>query len=219
MIKAVLFDLDGTLLDTARDLGNALNAVLSAKSLDPLSYKEYRLAASDGAMKLLELGFGDYWEDQDKEECRQAFLEHYSENLAVDTCLFDGVVDMINSLERQNIPYGIVTNKPGYLTDKIIPEFSVFNDCQSIISGDSLPVKKPDPAPLIYAAGQLSVLPQHILYFGDAERDIQAAIAANMKSAVAAYGYLEYGFNPERWNADFVANHPMELIEFISSCS
>ncbi len=212
MIKGVLFDLDGTLLDTARDLGNALNHVLNQKGYEGLSYEDYFLAASDGANKLLEVGFGDNWHKQDQQQCLSLFLEHYSENLAKDTVLFPTVEKLLRLLNKHKIPWGIVTNKPAYLTDAIIPQFSIFEHCDCVISGDTLPVKKPNPAPLLYAAGVLGVLPQNIVYLGDAERDIQSANAAHMLSAVAQYGYIDVATNTKHWYANYQCKKALDLI-------
>ncbi len=215
MHQAVLFDLDGTLLDTARDLGNALNTLLVAEGHKPLDYDEYRCAASDGAMKLLELGFGEYWATMDQTVFRQRFLDAYQNNVATDTCYFDGVIELLETLNQRKIPWGIVTNKPGYLTDALIPHYPLLAACTCIVSGDSLRDKKPNPGPLIFAAGKLGVYPQHTIYLGDAQRDIQAANSAHMTSVVASYGYIPDILDTSSWQADHLIAQPTALLNYL----
>lgn len=199
---AVLFDLDGTLLDTAKDLGNALNQVLASCERPTIPFTQYRNIASDGAKGMLELGFGDEIKEYDVSQLRQQFLDYYEQNICVDTTLFTGVQNVIESLQECNTPWGIVTNKPGWLTDLLLPHFSAFDKCQIVISGDTLAQRKPHPLPLIHAAQQLNVDPCTCWYVGDAQRDIEAANAANMFSVLARYGYVETHLPIASWNAD-----------------
>jgi phosphoglycolate phosphatase len=212
---AVLFDLDGTLLDTAKDLGNALNHVLASCSRPPIPFRQYRNIASDGAKGLLELGFGMDIKDYDFALLRQQFLDHYQENICVDTTLFMGVQNVIETLQENDIPWGIVTNKPGWLTDLLLPHFSAFDQCQVVISGDTLTQRKPHPLPLIYAAEQLNVEPGACWYVGDAQRDIEAANAANMVSVLARYGYVESHLPIASWNADLEISKAEILLQHI----
>jgi len=199
---AVLFDLDGTLLDTAKDLGKALNEVLASCERAPIPFKEYRNIASDGAKGLLELGFGEDIKAYDFGRLRQQFLDYYEQNICVDTTLFAGVQNVIETLQEGNIPWGIVTNKPAWLTALLLPHFSVFDSCSVVISGDTLAQRKPHPLPLLHAAQQLNVDPSACWYVGDAQRDIEAANAANMYSVLARYGYIENHLPIASWNAD-----------------
>lgn len=189
-MKAVLFDLDGTLLDTARDLGGALNKLLERYSLPTVPYQRYRLEASNGSLGLIKLGFGDALKDYDFEALRQEFLEIYNNNICVDTDWFPGMEALIASLHRDSIPWGVVTNKPGALTDRLLPNFKHFANAGVCISGDTLPQRKPSPEPLLHASAILDVAPEQCIYVGDAQRDIDAANSAAMMSVLAGYGYL-----------------------------
>ena len=200
--KGILFDLDGTLLDTARDLGKALNHVLAKYDFPLCSYEQYRPIASHGSLGLINLGFGDKITDFDFDVLRQEFLDFYNDNLCVDTVPFEGVKELIETLDHQDIPWGIVTNKPGWLTDELVPQFDTFANCKVTISGDTLAQRKPHPAPLNHAAQIMEIPNDQIWYIGDAERDIQAANAANMVSVLADYGYISENDTPETWDAD-----------------
>lgn len=211
----ILFDLDGTLLDTARDLGNALNHVLARYKLPLCDYEQYRPVASHGSMGLLNLGFGDLIKEYDFESLRSEFLDFYNANLCVDTLPFDGVDQLITTLDQKDLPWGIVTNKPGWLTDALLPNFNQFKNCKVVISGDTLAERKPHPAPLLHAAEAINVEASSVWYIGDAERDIQAANAANMISVIADYGYISDSDRPEEWKADLNIKTATCLISYL----
>ena len=213
--SAILFDLDGTLLDTAKDLGNALNQVLRSKNQPECSFSSYRNIASDGAKGLLELGFGDELKEFDFAELRQQFLDFYQQNICVDTTLFSGVQYLLENLNQAKIPWGIVTNKPGWLTDLLLPNFAIFKHSQIVISCDTLPQRKPHPLPLIHAAKHLNVDPTFTWYVGDAERDIEAANAAKMYSVLARYGYIDPQHPTATWKADLEIVNAESLLEHI----
>ena len=213
--EGILFDLDGTLLDTARDLGNALNHVLGKYALPLCTYEQYRPIASHGSLGLLNLGFGSRIANYDFEILRKEFLDFYNENLCVDTVPFEGVSALIESLDEREIPWGIVTNKPGWLTDALLPNFNDFRTCQVVVSGDTLSQRKPHPAPLLHAAETINVNAEKIWYVGDAERDIQAANAANMYSVIADYGYISSDECPDRWSADLRIDTALSLLNHI----
>ena len=208
---AVLFDLDGTLLDTAGDLGNALNHVLEHFERPVCEYHQYRNIASNGAKGLLELGFGADLEKIDFDLARQRLLDFYESNICAQTQPFDGVIGCLEQLNNNAIPWGIVTNKPGWLTEKLLAYFPLMAQCDSIISGDTLAKRKPDPLPLFIAAQQLSVAPHRTVYVGDAIRDIEAANAANMISVIAKYGYIDENEDLDSWQAQFSINSISEL--------
>lgn len=212
---AILFDLDGTLLDTARDLGNALNHVLELNELPTCNYDTYRNTASHGVKGLLELGFGDRLKDFNLDVLRQQFLDYYHANICVDTNLFDGVEKLLTELNTRNVPWGIVTNKPGNLTDILLPNFSAFDQCKVVVSGDTLPLRKPDPAPLLHAAKAINIEVNKIWYIGDAQRDIEAANAANMISVIAEYGYISEIDKTEEWQGDICIDKACELIALL----
>jgi 2-phosphoglycolate phosphatase len=212
---AVLFDLDGTLLDTAKDLGNALNQVLASCERPPIPFKQYRNIASDGAKGLLELGFGEKIKDYDFGLLRQQFLDYYEQNICVDTTLFVGVKNVIETLQEGNILWGIVTNKPAWLTELLLPHFRAFDKCPVVICGDTLAQRKPHPLPLIHAAQRLSLEPSACWYVGDAQRDIEAANAANMLSVLARYGYIESHLPIASWNADLEISSAEMLLQHL----
>lgn len=213
--QALLFDLDGTLLDTARDLGNALNHVLAIHDQPPCDYAIYRNIASDGSKGLLEIGFGALLQDYNFAQLRQQFLDYYYQAICVDTKMFCGVEELIQGLDSANIPWGIVTNKPGWLTAKLLPYFNAFENCQVVISGDTFTQRKPHPLPLLGAAESLNILPDKIWYVGDAKRDIDAAKAANMPSVLASYGYIDTTHQAHLWAADLQVAHPATLLNYI----
>jgi len=219
-IKTVLFDLDGTFADTAPDLAHALNQTLSANQRSTLSLEQIRPVVSHGGKALIELGFGLDENHSDFESLRQELLAFYLKDIALHTQLFDGIEALVTALHQQKINWGIVTNKPGWLTDPLMDSLMASlelaaNAC-SIVSGDTLEQRKPHPAPLLHAARQCGVEPQSCLYIGDAERDIVAGKAAGMRTMVASYGYIEVKDNPADWNADANVEHPNEILNWIN---
>ncbi|MDU0354973.1 HAD-IA family hydrolase [Paraglaciecola aquimarina] len=189
--NAILFDLDGTLLDTAKDLGHALNTILLEHDYPSVDYSIYRNIASDGAKGMLELGFGDALKTLNVAQLRQQFLDNYQANICLDTCYFSGVESLLIALNERNIPWGIVTNKPEFLTLQLVKYFPLLENCQVIISGDTLSERKPHPLPLLEAQERLNLAKPNTWYIGDAQRDIEAANAANMVSVIAGYGYID----------------------------
>ena len=212
--NAILFDLDGTLLDTARDLGNALNQILSTLKRPTVAYEVYRNIASDGAKGMLELGFGEDLKNYDFANLRQQFLDYYENNICVDTDYFVGVENLLLALNRNNIPWGIVTNKPEFLTLQLVTSFPLLQNCAVIISGDTLNERKPHPLPLLHAQEKLALESPNTWYVGDAERDIQAANAANMVSVIAEYGYILDIQQTNNWNAHLSIHNPIDLLAY-----
>ncbi|MGK0305188.1 MAG: 2-phosphoglycolate phosphatase [Gammaproteobacteria bacterium] len=212
--NAILFDLDGTLLDTARDLGNALNQILKKLERPTIDYEVYRNIASDGAKGMLELGLGGDLRNYDLAVLRQQFLDFYETNICVDTDYFLGVESLLLTLNQKNIPWGIVTNKPEFLTLQLVTAFPLLQNCGVIISGDTLSERKPHPLPLLHAEEKLALDSPNTWYIGDAERDIQAANAANMHSVIAQYGYISDIKQTSSWNADLSIRTPSELLDY-----
>jgi 2-phosphoglycolate phosphatase len=212
--NAILFDLDGTLLDTARDLGNALNLILKELDRPPIDYEVYRNIASDGAKGMLELGLGKDLKNYDFAVLRQQFLDYYETNICIDTHYFLGVESLLLTLNQNNIPWGIVTNKPEFLTLQLVTSFPLLQNCGVIISGDTLNKRKPHPLPLLHAEEKLAIDSPNTWYIGDAERDIQAANAANMHSVIAQYGYISDIKQTNSWNADLSIHSPCELLDY-----
>jgi len=214
-IASVLFDLDGTLLDTADDLGAALNHVLAHYNKPLVAAKDYRPIASDGALGLLNLGFGSDIKQYDYDVLRKQFLDYYQENIAEHTCLYPGVAELLQQLEADNIPWGIITNKPEGLTKLLLPHYPEFSNCAVMVGGDTLAKRKPDPEPILHACQQINVDHKQCFYVGDALRDIQAGNSALMKTFVANWGYILANENCQTWQADHIINMPTDLLAFI----
>jgi phosphoglycolate phosphatase len=213
--KAVLFDLDGTLLDTANDLGEALNYVLKTKGLKSVDKQTYRPIASDGSKGLLELGFGDRLSEFDFEELRTEFLNYYEKNIAVHTSLYPGITELLSSLNSMNISWGIVTNKPEYLSKLLVPQFPQFNQCKTLIGGDTLAQRKPDPAPVLFACKEIGCEPKDCIYVGDAPRDIEAGNRAEMYTIIAQWGYILDVNECDNWAADVMTLNPLDILATI----
>lgn len=212
MLEAVLFDLDGTLADTAPDLAAALNYVLQVENYPPLPFDKIRPWVSHGARYMIQQSF-PHQTPSHLEERWERLVTFYQHHIAVKTRLFDGMEQVLRTLSERRLKWGIVTNKPAYLTDSLVRALGL--DCPCVVSGDTLTVKKPDPAPLLYACTQLSVKPHTTLYVGDAQRDIDAGKRAGMRTAVALFGYLGADDNPLLWGADILLRHPLELLNLL----
>jgi N-acetyl-D-muramate 6-phosphate phosphatase len=206
---AILFDLDGTLVDTAPDLVDALNTLLLEERRPPMPYAIARNEVSNGAVGLLRLGFGLGAADAEFELLRARFLELYLEKVCIKSRLFIDLESFPNVFLDK--PWGIVTNKPRALTEPLLATLGVDSLTDCIVSGDQLAEKKPHPAPLLLAADKLGLPASRCVYVGDAPRDIEAGRAAGMPTIVAAYGYIRATDDPTRWGADSIARHPRRL--------
>ncbi|PWW15041.1 MULTISPECIES: HAD family hydrolase [Pseudidiomarina] len=213
---AILFDLDGTLLDTAPDLGAALNRVLKAEQRPLVSASDYTPIASHGSAGLLRFAYGEAEFEQRKDELRHKFLSFYSEAIAEQTQLFAGVSELLAQLQQQQIPVAIVTNKPTALTVQLLPSFPELAAIEVVVCGDTLAVAKPSPQPLLHATQALQVVAGDCWYVGDAERDIQAGRAAGMRTIVANYGYISAIETPTAWGADSFIETPLELLDLLT---
>jgi 2-phosphoglycolate phosphatase len=214
-LSAVLFDLDGTLLDTAPDMVAALDALLAEQGHGPVEYAHARLHVSKGAIGLINLAFGAL--DIDLEEAhrlslRDRYLELYAQQLCQQTILFDGMADVLARLEAANMHWGIVTNKPGFLAEPLLEQLGLLHRSATLVSGDTLPERKPHPRPLLYAAEQIAVKPDQVVYVGDDTRDIEAGNAAGMTTVAAAYGFIPPDEDPASWRADHLIEHPGDLL-------
>ncbi|MEE9142856.1 MAG: phosphoglycolate phosphatase [Gammaproteobacteria bacterium] len=215
-VRAVLFDLDGTLADTAPDMAGALAALCEERQLEPLPYAQVRPVVSHGSRGLVRLSFGDSLTDDEMTVLCERFLVHYQHRLAEQTSLFEGMHTVLEALEVRSMPWGIVTNKPGWLTEPLIRTLGLESLSGCVISGDTVSQRKPDPLPLTHAAEALRIEPKDCLYVGDAERDIVAGNAAGMKTLVALYGYIDGHEQPEHWGADGTVKTPEEILEWLN---
>lgn len=214
MIKAVLFDLDGTLADTAPDLGHALNLMRRARGLPSLPPAAIRPVASHGARGLLGLGFNLAPQDEGYDTMREEFLTVYEANLCRETRLFAGIAELLTALEARGLPWGIVTNKQERFTLPLLDLLRVRQRAACIISGDTTAKTKPHPEPLLAASRAVGFPPQACVYVGDDRRDMQAGLAAGMRVAVAGWGYLN-GNDPENWGAHWTIDRPEQLLRYL----
>jgi N-acetyl-D-muramate 6-phosphate phosphatase len=216
-VRAVLFDLDGTLADTAPDLARALNRLRTERGLTPVAPATVRAHTSSGARGMLGVGMGIAPEQHSYATLRERFLEYYAQDLCVDTKLFDGVPELLGALTERGLRWGVVTNKPGRFTQPLMKRLDPEASAACIVSGDTTPKSKPFPEPLLHAAQVLKLKPAACLYVGDDLRDVQAARAAGMGVVVAAWGYLGDAGDPAGWGADAVIAHPREVLAHLSS--
>ncbi len=216
MIKAILFDLDGTFADTAPDLAAALNHTLATQDLPPLPLEVLRPQASHGSRGLLKVGFDIEPEAPGYDHLRDTFLNHYENNICVHTTLFPGMAELIAELEQRGIQWCIVTNKPHRYTQPLMEALNMAERAACLISGDTCTHAKPHPAPLLHACDIMGVAPTQCLYLGDDRRDIAAANAANMPGIIANYGYVASDVSVANWSAHSSIDHPMELIPLLS---
>lgn len=209
--RVVLFDLDGTLIDTAPDMARALNDVLREEGEPALAFDAVRPHVSKGAKGLLDLAYGPDQAPAERERLRQRFLERYRADLATDSRPFPGMATLLGDLEAAGLRWGVVTNKPGWLAEPLLQALELDRRCACLVSGDTLDQRKPDPAPLLFACERLGVTTEASVYVGDDERDIAAGRAAAMRTIVALFGYLGTGDRPQEWGADALIETPGEL--------
>lgn len=214
---AVLFDLDGTLVDTAPDMVRVLFDMLDAYDSPSLSYDVARASVSNGSLGLVRLAFPDVGE-QKQGELQQEYLQRYEETLSgpsVSSVLFPGLPELIDVLDQHERPWGIVTNKPQRMTDPLLTHLGLSGRAGCAISGDTLPERKPHPAPLLLGSQQIGAAPARTIYVGDARRDIEAGRAAGMATIAAAYGYITADDNPDLWEADNTVANTKELAKIL----
>lgn len=216
MIRAVLFDLDGTLADTAPDLGHALNLQRTARGLLPLPISYLRRFASMGARGLIKAGFDLEPKDDGYSPLHAEFLELYERNLCRETRLFPGMDDVLAWLDKRSMAWGVVTNKVERLTLPLLESLGLRARARSVVSGDTCSQPKPHAEPLLRASRECAVEPERCLYVGDDERDVQASRAAGMRVAIARYGYLGPGRPPEAWGGDALIDSPTDLLAYLA---
>ncbi len=213
-LAAVLFDLDGTLLDTAPDMVGTLNSLRLENGLAPLPFAEVRAIVSHGSSRLVKMGFPEAGADR-LALLQRRFLEIYGNRLAAETRLFEGMDRVLLELARRGLRAGIVTNKPARLTDVLLEQLGLRARFVCVVSGDTLQERKPHPLPMLHAAELLGAAPETCIYVGDAERDVQAAHAAGMRALVALYGYLGADEDWAAWGGDGAIERPADLLGWL----
>jgi phosphoglycolate phosphatase len=213
-VSAVLFDLDGTLLDTAPDMVATLNLVLAEESRPAPPYHRARAHVSNGALGLLRLAFGELPESE-RARLQQRFLQLYGRRLAVETRLFTGMDEVLAGIENRAIPWGVVTNKPAALTEPLLERLGLRQRCACVVSGDTTSQRKPHPQPLMHALGLIPASPRAAIYVGDASRDIAAGRAAGVRTVAALYGYIPPEEDAASWGADHDILRPLDLMPIL----
>lgn len=214
-IQTILFDLDGTLLDTAPDLAQALNATLQANGRAALSFEQIRPAVSHGGSALIRLGFQLEPQHPQFEPLRAQLLDYYQAHIADETRLFPGMEKVLEYIEARGLSWGVVTNKPGWLTEPLLEALDLHRRAASVVCGDTLNERKPHPAPLLHACKLIGTAPGQCLYVGDAERDITAGHNAGMTTLVALFGYLMDSDRPEDWGANALIQQPADILAWL----
>jgi len=216
-VAAVLFDLDGTLIDSAPDLGGAADQMRVKRGLPSLPLEAYRPMCGAGARGMLQVAFGITPDHADFEAMREEFFSNYQACMTQSTYAFDGVAELIDALQARGLAWGVVTNKSKRFTDPLTAAMPLFATAGAIVSGDTTPHAKPHPAPLLEAAKRLGLAPEQCLYVGDDERDIVAGHASGMRTVAATYGYLGSASDVAGWNAHAQINSPLALLHLIAS--
>lgn len=216
-ISGVLFDLDGTLIDSAPDLGAAADQMRVRRGMTSLPLENYRPLCGAGARGMLEIAFAMGPGHPDYEPMREEFFTNYERCLTERTFAFDGVPELIEALQARGMAWGVVTNKSQRFTDPLTAAMPLFTSAGAIVSGDTTPHAKPHPAPLLEAARRMGLDPAHCLYVGDDERDIVAGLAAGMRTVAATYGYLGSQSDVAAWNAHAQINSPLALLNLLAS--
>lgn len=218
-IRTVLFDLDGTLADTAPDLARALNRLLAEAGRPPLPFERIRPVVSHGSPALIRIGFGLEPGDPGYAERRARLLALYAADLCRDTRLFPGVPELLAGLRARGLGWGIVTNKPAFLTDPLIDRLGLPHPPACVVSGDTTSNKKPHPEPMLHACRLADATPEACLYVGDAERDVRAGREAGMRTLVALFGYIGENESPAQWGADALVDSPLAVLDWIDAAA
>lgn len=214
-VKGVLFDLDGTLIDSAPDLGAATNRLRAQRGLPDLPLHDYRAWAGSGARGMLKVGFGLTPDAPEFEPLKQAFFDEYERGLAERTVVFDGILPMLDTLSQHGLKWGIVTNKMERFALPLLAQLPELAGAACVIGGDTTAHPKPHPEPLFEACRRAGLAPQDCVYVGDDLRDIQAGRAAGMRTVAVTYGYLGFGQDANTWSADAVLDSPQALVNWL----
>lgn len=213
---AVLFDLDGTLVDTAPDMVAVLTRMQTSRGDVAVAYDLARSNVSNGATGLIRLAFPNV-DDDVHQSLYDDYLTLYAESVCEQSCLFPDLASLLDDLDRGQRPWGVVTNKPRRLTEPLLTKLNLLERAACAISGDTLPQRKPDPAPMLLASRMLDVEPHRVIYVGDAARDIEAGRAAGMTTVAVSYGYITVDDDPRCWNADAIVGDTVELTQLLRS--
>lgn len=215
MIKTVLFDLDGTLIDTAPDMAAALDQLCREEDQLLLPFDKVRPVVSDGSVALVKLAFGHGLEEERLEYLKTRYLDIYKQNIATHSKLFEGTQAVLNHIEKQGLNWGVVTNKPGWLTIPLMQALGLADHAACIVSGDTTENRKPHPEPMYHACELAGSQAEECMYVGDAHRDIEAGNNAGMKTLIALYGYIGEHEDTKEWKANHSIEKPEEILEHL----
>jgi 2-phosphoglycolate phosphatase len=215
-LRAVLFDLDGTVLDTAPDLHRALNVLLRERQRESLPYEMVRPSVSHGAGRVVRIGFPDASERQFA-DLQKRYLDIYRAGLSIETRLFHGMEHVLDDLAARGLRAGIVTNKVAWLTDPLLEQLGLRSRFACVVSGDTVAERKPHPLPMLHAAKLAGVTAAECIYVGDAERDVQAAHSAGMPALIASYGYIPADDDTAAWRGDGYLAAPLDLLDWLEA--
>lgn len=213
MISTVLFDLDGTLVDTAPDMAHSLNLLLTEQGEEALPHAIIRPHVSNGSEALVTLGFGDALENTRLQQLKKRYLEIYQTNIHIQSCLFPGMDKLLEKIEEAGKQWGVVTNKPSWLTEPLLISMGLATRSACMVSGDTTSQRKPHPEPMYHACQLIGVDSTECIYIGDARRDIEAGNNANMKTIIATYGYIAEWEDISTWGADALIDEPCEILQ------
>lgn len=217
MTDAIFFDLDGTLLDTARDFAYAINVLLARDNQPPVDFQAFRNEVYGESKRMIAFAFGIEESHPKFETIRQQFLQTYHQNCTHKTVFFDGMSYVLDMLDKKKIPWGIITSKPIWLTQPVVKHFGLDQRAACIVMGDTLSTVKPNPEPLLYACEHAKIKPENAVYVGDLQTDVMAAKAAGMKSVGVTYGYHPPRTDFSQWHADLIAHEPAEILAWIAA--
>ena len=214
-VSTVLFDLDGTLIDTAPDMAAALDILCDEENHPRKPYSEVRPIVSNGSVALIKLAFGTALDEPTLERLKSRYLDIYQQHLSVHSTLFDEMTELLEQLESNDIKWGVVTNKPGWLTEPLMESLGLFQRASCIVSADTTKNRKPHPEPMYLACKLTGAQPEECVYVGDARRDIEAGQNAGMMTIIAEYGYIEASENVDDWQADHRIQRPSQIMALL----